>query len=1015
MSTSSAFDQAYRRLNPAQRQAVDHVDGPVMVVAGPGTGKTQVLATRVAHIMATTDVQPSAILALTFTDAAAKNMRERIVALTGTAGYYVQIHTFHSFCAEVIATHPEFFPLDRDTKPLTELERYAILENLVKTLPLEVLRPLNAPYFFVRDIISALSTLKREGVGPDELAAMVQAERELLEQEGPELKKTEVARREKAVRKQSELVELYRGYQQALRERQRFDFDDMIMLVVEAFSQQPELLAEYQERLLYLLVDEYQDTNTAQNKVVDLLASFWGEAANVFVVGDPHQAIFRFQGASLENVLSFQDRYPQATVITLTQGYRSPQAQYDAAAGLIAHNQQVWKLLSNEALHSQRALVGDEYRPTVFAAPSDVLEAVYVARRARALLDQGVVPSEIAILYRNHSDAHLLLTTLAKWEVPYELDAGENILKLPHIAQFVQMCRAVNQLPSHIDDGSLFSTLMLPWWGLPSLVVMQLSRGASQAKSTLYDYLRQDYQSLKSNQPNTRLTALDFSLAQSTLETMQSWVTADQQLTVTAWFEKVMSESGFTRWMLEQPEKGLLLNAVQSLLKTARAWQGDEPLFSLSRFLQTLDTLEAHGLAITLDDLNLKKQAVRLTTVHRAKGQEWDHVFVIRCVNGKWGNTRSKEMIPLPSGILQHQPEIIEENQDERRLFYVAITRAKKTLTLTYPESIASNQRSTDQLASMFLSELGDDLVPDTSQLAEETMTQAEAHLARLIEPAQTVVEPGEAERAFFGELVESFVLSPSTLNLYLRSPAEFVQKVLLKVPQAPAPQLAFGTAVHAALEFWYKAVMKGEPAPALESVITTFKQVLSKQELTPEDYRQRLSHGQEALTAYYEARASEQANPLYLERFFGSGWSRAYLDDIPLTGRVDRVDWIDQTAKTVRVIDYKTGRPKTLGEIEATVKSVELSEREQALPESIRGPYKRQLLFYKLLSELDPTFIPHVTEGVFEFVEPDSQSKKLVRRVLPLLDEEVEELKTLIREVMAEIRSLAFISTLAE
>lgn len=335
---ATPFENAFSRLNPAQRQAVELVEGPVMVIAGPGTGKTQVLTVRIAQILKTTDTSPSSILALTFTESAALNMRQRLLQFIGEAAYRVRIETFHAFCDDVIRTHPEYFSVRLDSQPLGDIEKFQIMEELLDTLPLSAVRTVGSPYHYLSSIQKKISDLKREGVTPAKYAALVEAEQELFAQEKDGLKKTALTKREKELAKMAELGVLFDAYQQQLLQRRRYDYDDMIRFVVEAFQAHEELLAEYQEKFLYFMVDEYQDTNASQNNVVRLLASYWGQQANVCVVGDPHQSIYRFQGASLENTLTFLDYYPQATVIFLDKGYRCPQPIYTAAAAVIANN-----------------------------------------------------------------------------------------------------------------------------------------------------------------------------------------------------------------------------------------------------------------------------------------------------------------------------------------------------------------------------------------------------------------------------------------------------------------------------------------------------------------------------------------------------------------------------------------------------------------------------------------------------------------------------------------------------
>lgn len=1007
----SNFQQIYQQLNQAQKQAVDVIEGPVMVIAGPGTGKTQVLAARIANILLTTDTNPSSVLALTFTESAAKNMRQRLVSMIGKTGYYVQIHTFHSFCADIISSHPEYFSIDRDSQPLSELERFNILQQVIDVLPLVALKPLNTPYFYLKDCIKKISDLKREGVSVSEFAKIVAAEQTLYAAESDALSKTEKTKREKLITKNQELLQIYGSYQEKITASLRFDFDDMIALVVEAFKTQSDLLTEYQERLLYFLVDEYQDTNSAQNQVVDLLASFWGEAANIFVVGDPNQAIYRFQGASLENVLGFTKRYSQALVVTLTTGYRSPQNIYDAAADLIKENQNV---VTDWELSAQLASVKKNHSDIeLFIAPSQTLESVYVAGKISELLKADVPANEIAILYRNHADVIDVLPALEKWGIRYEVDGGNNVLEAPHICQLLKLFRIIHQISLGEVDGELFAVLQYEWLGLEPLLVMKVARAASLAKLSLFEILHKGYEFFLEQYQTSDVTAVDFAVLKDIIDTMVGWAARDAQLTFTAWFELVINESGFLPWVMAQPNKIELLNTVNSLFREVRALTTAHRDFQLHDFLEIIDTLEAHHLSILAEDLNVTENAVHLSTVHKAKGQEWGHVFIIRCVDGKWGNGRNRDLIPLPSGILKNSDlSSKERNEDDRRLFFVAMTRAKEKLVITYPETIITENHSKAVVGSLFLKEIKTHLHADVSHTAQDVVRKADQHLAQLLGsvPVREVVD---SQTAFFSEVVSDFKLSVTALNTYLRSPKDFVTECLLKVPTAKSPTLAFGSAIHAALEHWFKAWQKNEEQPSSATLLTAFEESLTKEPLTSAEFEKRLIYGKKVLTGYFSELQKITNPPIFIERFFGFGWSKTMLDDVHLTGRIDRVDWIDPQKQTVCLVDYKTGRARTVGEIEATVAAAELSERERSLPKSIRGSYKRQLLFYKLLTQLDRSFVPTVEEAVFDFVEPDKQSGKFIQRRFSLPDSEVMELTVVIKEVMKEIRGLEFLKYL--
>lgn len=1004
----TVFDKAYKSLNADQKQAVDTIDGPVMVIAGPGTGKTQVLAARIAKILLTTDTNPYSVLALTFTESAAKNMRERLVSLIGKTAYYVQIHTFHSFCTDVINSHPDYFPIDRDSQPISDLEKYDLMQNLIQRLPLEVLKPMNSPYFYLRDLLKDISDLKREGVDPDTFAKIVEAEQTLFDQEKAELKKGELTKREKNLAKAHELLTVYREYQAGLRETLRFDYDDMISFVVQAFSTQEELLLEYQEKLLYFLVDEYQDTNSAQNQVVDLLASFWGDEANVFVVGDPNQAIYRFQGASLENVINFTQRYSLAKVITLKTGYRSPQKIYNTAADLIKENTSAGEL-AESAGKPLKSVKGPGADLLLFAAPSQTLENVYLACKIKTLIEQSVAPEDIAILYRNNADALEITETLDKWNIRYEVDGGNNVLDAEHISQLLSLFKVIDSIRLAQEDGLLYEVMQYDWLKLDLSLIMKAARAASKAKLSVFELIRNGYETFIEHHTTGEVTALDFAALTNFVDKLTEWAARDAQLTFTAWFELVINDSGFLPWVMEQPNKIELLNAVNSLFRQVKSLVLAKRDFQLHDFLTNIETLQEHHLGITIEDLNVKENAVHLSTVHKAKGQEWRYVFIARTIDGKWGNGRPHDMIPLPAGILKHQiTEVKDRNEDDRRLFYVALTRAKDQVLISYPETMITDNRSKSTMGSLFLEEIKDHLVADDSPEAKDVINKADEHLAQLLVPETNT--HGVSERDFLANIVKDFKLSVTSLNTYLHQPQLFIPNCLLKVPSAKTPALSFGTAIHASLEYWFKHWQLNSEKASLESLLTSFESSLTKEPLTSDEYKIRLRYGQEVLGNYYEKLVLIEKPPVFVERFFGFGFSQTVLDDISLTGRIDRVDWVDQSLKTVCVIDYKTGKPRTLGEIEGKTQSAELSEREQSLPESIRGGYKRQLLFYKLLTELDRSFLPTVTEAQFVFVEPDKQSGNLITRRVGLPDAEVEQLKDLIREVMGEIRTLKFL-----
>jgi DNA helicase-2/ATP-dependent DNA helicase PcrA len=1032
MKREAKFLAEYRKLNPQQRQAVDHIEaGPLLLLAGPGTGKTQVLAMRIANILYKTDAKAENILALTFTDAAAKNMRERLLNLIGKDAYYVHIETFHAFCRQVIADFPEYFPLSAESTHLSDLEKFDLIEKLLDKHKPQRLRPLNIPYLYVRDLIRAISDLKRESIDVLAFEEIVSAEADQLEELRTESKaQGKIRDAQKEFEKHQELLLLYKEYQNYLEQEKRFDYDDMINFVVSAFRQHEDLLREYQENLHYFLVDEFQDTNSAQNALLNLLAAYWeeqGSVADLFVVGDPNQAIYRFQGASVENVLSFTRQYPDARVLNLEQSYRCPQIYYDIAGELISYNHLSASDFGKN-FSFQIHLQSTNQKPAsiqYFVAGNQILEAISISEKIRELLAAGVAAREIAVLYRNNSDVEVLRQTLAKWQIAYQLAKGDNVLEVEEIQQLLSLFRVIDQIDRGESPDELYDILHFPWLAFPSFLTLKLLRVANQRKLTLYQCLLLSQRELEKafTAAGQTLEAEEWQKIQELWEKIQLFIQKNHTESLSQWFEEVISPDGFgfLSALQIQTNHFQLINQLNTLYDELKNLLKQNHQLKLSEFLETLAVYQEQKLSIQAENLNKSEESIFLSTVHSAKGMEWKHVFILGFVDKKWGNQRERNKLKLPNGILKNTDlSIKEKNEDERRLFYVALTRAKEQLYISYPEKIQQATLSDERFPSIFFAELqeieeklGKKILQrlDLTKIEE----QADQFLVKLLSPAPKAIFTQEKERAFLQDLVKDFALSVTALNNYLRDPHTFLENNLLRVPRAKPIPMAFGTAVHKALELYWRSFQQTAKNPGEDFLLTQFKTELNREILTESDFADRLHYGQKVLRNYYQQVLEKSSPQIFaLEKSYGSG-RKILLGDIPLAGKIDRIDWLDRERRLVRVIDYKTGHNRSVNEIEAATKSSQkdFSERELALPASIRGPYKRQLIFYKLLLDLDRSLNPslEVAEAVFDFVEPlDKEQSKVQPRVFQITQEEVEELKQLIKTVMAEIRSLAFL-----
>jgi DNA helicase-2/ATP-dependent DNA helicase PcrA len=899
-------------LNAQQKKTVQQIEGPVMVIAGPGTGKTHILAARIAYILEHTDTPPHAILALTFTESAAINMRERIVSMIGKPGYYVNIETFHAFCAEVMKSFPEYFPIERNSEPLSDLEKYQLFESIIEDSPIEKLKPINRNLFYLTDIIHAISNLKREGITVADFEKIIKKEFSLNKDK--KQTKVELLRFEQNKKKNEELAIIYQNYEKLLRKKLRYDFDDMIAFVVEAFEKNELLLREYQEKLLYFLVDEYQDTNSAQNKIINLLTNYWGDKANIFVVGDPHQSIYRFQGASIENTLSFIGQYPHAVVVFLDSGYRCPQIMYDASFEIIQNNTLTKEIANIELINNKLSNAEHKKGEPIEIAylPSQILEYIYIADSIKKLISTGEKLEDIAVLYRNNADADQIQEALEGYEIPYEIEGGSNILQHQAIEQLIQYMRLINNVKLNRELENMFQVMLYEWTRIDPSLTLKLGRTAGKTNLTIYELIKKGHSFFEEHYEFKDVSPLDFLQAEEFVNSIDHAITKDALLVFTEWFQHIIHESGYMSWVEKHQNKIQLLTNLNSLYNEIKSLVHTNHNIHLDGVIEAFETMQEHNISIQAEDLNVKKGAIHLSTVHKAKGREWKHVFLMGFVDGKWGNGRKRDLIQLPTILKKTDLSKKERNEDDRRLFYVALTRSSKKFYISHPQTIISEGQSRDVIGSMFLEELPKD---SFIQLNEDSLSENSVKNLEIILSPKDSPAIFTGEKVFFEKVIKNFKLSVTALNTYLKDRDEFIHNVLLKVPRAKPAPMAFGTAVHYALEQMYKNKMNGKSI-SLEAVLKAFEESLIKELITKSEFERRLTYGKNILSKYFDEYKGAEIDPIFVERFFGFGFSKTILDDIPLIGRIDRIDWIDKKDRTVRVVDYKTGRSRSVNEI---------------------------------------------------------------------------------------------------
>jgi DNA helicase II / ATP-dependent DNA helicase PcrA len=997
------FQKIYNGLNEQQKLAVDTIEGPVIVNAGPGTGKTQILSARIGKILLETDTQPSNILCLTYTDAGAVAMRKRLQTFMGSDAYKVNIYTFHAFCNQVIQDNLSLFEKN-SLDPISELERIELFKTLIDNLPKghPLKRYRGDVYFEIKNLQSLFSMMKRENLGKakifesiDEYVSDLENRDEFIYQTSRAGKWKKGDRKpsyENEITKMEKLraaVTEFDNYQLLMREKNRYDFDDMIGWVIKAFNENKNLLAEYQEKFLYILVDEYQDTNGSQNDVLNLLIEFW-KSPNIFVVGDADQSIFSFQGANELNLSNFKTNFKDDfTEVILTNNYRSTQSILDASKTLIEKNS---NRTAKTLISSNKKINQLSHKPVLKEYETASNEMIDIVLQAEMLLQQGIQPGRIAVIYKENKYGEELGKYFKLKNIPIYSKRSLNILDIPLIKKITLLLRYLaseHDIP-YSGDEMLFEILHFDWFQIPPVEIANMTIYVAQKRYTQDETSIRKFLYDKSNKPSPDLFTQNIHPnLQKASDNIELLIADVSNVTLQILIERIIQQAGVLKTIMRSDEKIWLLQVLNGFYDFIKDETHRHPSLTLQQLVNIIDLMEKEGLNLPLTQVSGSEKGINLLTAHGSKGLEFEHVFFAGCNASSWEKKRKPfGGYSFPDTMFETLPA---HNEDEelRRLFYVAMTRAEQHLSISYTR-FKNDGKEIEP--SMFIAEIQEQHELPTQKIFidENILTEFQT----LIFTSEQAPEIAKIEEEYINAILEKFVMNVSALNNFLKCPLEFYFKNLLRIPSPKNDSLEFGSAVHDALDKLFKDMQNNnEQFSSKEIFIENFKKYMfrHRESFTKEQFDRRLEYGETVLTNYYDKYVKEWNKIVAVERTI----KNVVVNGVPLKGKLDKLEF---NGKDANVVDYKTGDPD-----KAKDKLQQPNDDNKN-----GGDYWRQAVFYKILVDNYTIKKWNVVSTEFDFIEPDK--KKIYRKnKLVISPEDITTVKQQITTSWEKIQSHDF------
>ncbi len=850
-------------LNKTQKQAITHGKGPLLIIAGAGTGKTTVITQRIKHLIVDKKIPPNSVLALTFTEKAAYEMQERVDVLLPYGYADLWINTFHSFCDRVLRDDGHAVGLDPGYRLISESEAVLLLRQNIFDLKLSLFRPLGNPNKFLDALLTHFSRLKDEDISPGQYL-------EWAKKQNDEVEKAQYL----------ELAQVYKDYEDLKVKSSMMDFSDLISNTLLLFRKRPSVLRRYQEQFNFVLVDEFQDTNYAQNELAILLA---GDDKNITVVADDDQSIYRFRGAAVSNVLQFKKNFPKAEIITLVDNYRSTQTILDSSYRLIQHNnpnrlEVVEKI--NKKLISHNDVKESKIELIHTTRPED--EADEIAGKI-GQLSRNYEYKDMAVLVRANNHSQAITAALQRHRIPYQFLGPGYLFQQEEVKDLIAYLTFLTNLS---DSISLFRVLSMDVFDIPYVELNYLMNYAKKKNLTLFESLENLSQSFLKEKTIAKLEKFR-KMAVTHLEKSK------KQQSGQVLFDFLVDSGLYDKYRtVETASEEKKVQNISKFFDRVKNFETDRSDANIFSLVEWLTLMLQMGDSPTAADVDLRDQnAVNILTVHSSKGLEFKIVFLVNLVSDRFPSRERSEKIPLPPGIIKEKlpMETDFHLEEERRLFYVGMTRAKEKLFFTASDFYGTGGRA--KKISPFVFEA----LPEFANIKQSDKVRqlSLGDALSIYKAPDEAIEEKEPYKVSY--------ITFSDLQAYDICPLHYKAKVIFKVPTPATSVQSFGISIHAALYDFYKELQEGA-TPNLKNL-----QNYLKQEWVNEGYSSK-KHEEESfrsakkqLDNFYEIESKNFQKPIGLEYQF-----RFILKNgVKVFGKIDRIDRKDNG---IEIIDYKTG-----------------------------------------------------------------------------------------------------------